>query len=411
MRKASLKQHRIHQGRWQLFPVLTVNRRPDPRIVLVNGESIKSSSPGGGKFYLDYRDDTGRRVRRPCGAAPREALDAWQLQVGILNGKAEKSETDLDAPEIRKTIHSAIEQFLNEVKATKAESTYDAYADDAVWFKAKLGKHYVDQVGRPDILRVLGAGREEELAQRTINRRVLVGLMALRNADATIQLKKGDWPKAPEQDVEVYNPGEIKDFFKACTDDERILFQVYLCSGFRNREVATLTRESIYPHTSRLGVKARLQYGFKPKNYECREVRIPEPLMKELVLHIKEVKGNLVFPTKPHPKRPNYGGDKPDAHHLELCKEIAYRAGLNCGHCASASGKKRCAKGPYCEHWFLHKWRHTFATNMLRSGLDIKTLQTLLGHKNLSTTEKYLKALAIDEISDKIEMSTLAAYL
>ena len=96
MRKASLKQHRINQGRWQLFPVLTVNRRPDPRIVLVNGESIKSSSPAGGKFYLDYRDDTGRRIRRPCGVAPREALDAWQLQVGILNGKAEKPETDLD---------------------------------------------------------------------------------------------------------------------------------------------------------------------------------------------------------------------------------------------------------------------------------------------------------------------------
>lgn len=411
MRKASLKQHRIHGGRWQLFPVLTVNGRPDPRVVLVNGESVKSSSPGGGKFYLDYRDDTGRRVRRSCGVAPREALDAWQLQVGILNGQAEAPEDDLDVPEIKRTIQSAIEQFLLQVKATKAEATYDAYVDDAAWFAAKVGKRYVDQVGRAEILKVLGAGRDEDLAQRTINRRVLVGLMALRNADATIQLKKGDWPKAPEQEVEVYSPEQIKKFFEACADDERILFKVYLCSGFRNREVATLTKESVYPHTNRLGVKARLQYGFKPKNYECREVRIPEPLMKELAQHIKKVKGNLVFPTKHHPKRPNYGGDKPDAHHLELCKEIAYRAGLNCGHCVSPSGKKRCAKGPYCERWYLHKWRHTFATNMLRSGLDIKTLQVLLGHKNLATTEKYLKALSIDEISDKIEMSTLAALL
>ena len=41
----------------------------------------------------------------------------------------------------------------------------------------------------------------------------------------------------------------------------------------------------------------------------------------------------------------------------------------------------------------LYKWWHTFATQMLQSGVDIKTLQTLLGHKNIATTEKYLKSL------------------
>ena len=37
-----------------------------------------------------------------------------------------------------------------------------------------------------------------------------------------------------------------------------------------------------------------------------------------------------------------------------------------------------------------HKWRHTFATNYIRLGGDTATLQKLLGHNNLSTTEKYL---------------------
>jgi len=48
---------------------------------------------------------------------------------------------------------------------------------------------------------------------------------------------------------------------------------------------------------------------------------------------------------------------------------------------------------------------------MLQSGVDIKTLQTLLAHKNLATTEIYLKALRLVDVQVKIESSSLAAYL
>ncbi len=64
MRKASLKQHRTHGGRWQLLPVLVVNGRPDPRTVLIGENPIFGKDPGGGKFYLDYRNEQGKRVRQ-----------------------------------------------------------------------------------------------------------------------------------------------------------------------------------------------------------------------------------------------------------------------------------------------------------------------------------------------------------
>ena len=38
----------------------------------------------------------------------------------------------------------------------------------------------------------------------------------------------------------------------------------------------------------------------------------------------------------------------------------------------------------------VHTLRHTFATRMLESGVDIYTLKELLGHSSVSVTEGYL---------------------
>jgi integrase len=38
----------------------------------------------------------------------------------------------------------------------------------------------------------------------------------------------------------------------------------------------------------------------------------------------------------------------------------------------------------------LHKFRHTYATRLLESNVDIVTVQKLMGHSDLDTTRQYL---------------------
>jgi integrase/recombinase XerD len=423
----NLKQYRKLNGKWQFVPVARdANGDPDPRLILLNGHTVNSK---GGTFYLDYKEN-GTRRQTVVGTSAREARDAWRRKLAILKGEIE-SDPDTDgAPEAGQTIDEAIASFLTEVEATKGIRTFRQYRAELEWFRRNCRKRYVAELDRSDAMRLFVVGRKEivdgkPLNQKTINRRVIIMLNAMRGQGAVIEMKKGDWPKTIDKKIEIYQPEELKAFFAACNPDERLIFQVFLCTGFREREVATLTWSDIHWKEGKLGVSAKPDLGFTPKSYEERTVPVPMSLIAILRDRKKTSNSQLVFPTLPHPTRPDYGtGDKPDGRLLIMCKEIAFRAGLNCGHCkgeytvyarskgvpAKVKRAYKCDKSPRCQNWYLHKFRHTFATNILQS-VDIRSLQVMLGHKNIATTEKYLKSLRLDQLRERIESSALAAYV
>jgi len=48
-------------------------------------------------------------------------------------------------------------------------------------------------------------------------------------------MKRGDRPKTIHKKVEVYEPEELKPLFAVCKPEDRLIFQVFLCIGFRER--------------------------------------------------------------------------------------------------------------------------------------------------------------------------------
>jgi len=360
-----------------------------------------------GSYYLEWYEH-GKRHRQAVAdfatvaeAARLKAIEVEALKAGVMSRPAQPAANDPNGI----TLAAAVDQYLAMVQAQRSHRTYISYR---YTLKELLVPSYkkasVDDVAREDILAFMTRCYELGLGHRTVYDKLVVVLQFFKRHGKSGLVASSDWPKYVEKIRPIYEPEEIQSMLTHAIGDEAIFLKFMLGSGFRDQEAQHVCWRDLDFRNSHVRVTAKALWDFRPKNWEERVVPLPSALIDQL-RRLKETRNalpaQLVFPNK----RGN-----PNSENDTIVKRVADRAKLNCGQCVTKHGNK-CAEGPYCQHFFLHKFRHTFATEHLRHGVDIRTLQTWMGHRDIKSTMVYLKGVQSKDALAKVNAGALAAYV
>ena len=168
--------------------------------------------------------------------------------------------------------------------------------------------------------------------------------------------------KVPKRLPVVLSRQDVRALFAACTTlrGRTVLMTTY-AAGLRVSEVCALQVGDIESAPDRMCIKVR-----QGKGGQDRYTLLSPRLLELLRLYYRAHRpGSWLFSNK--------RGDGPmaDQNAQRLYYATCDRAGLK-----AAAG--------------IHTLRHSFATHLLESGVDLHTIQRLLGHGHISTTMRYL---------------------
>ncbi len=169
-------------------------------------------------------------------------------------------------------------------------------------------------------------------------------------------------PKAEKKLPVVLSREEVKALLGALENPRhRLLASLLYATGLRVSECAALK-------VADLDLSERVGWVRKGKGAKDRLFVLPESLREALQKHLRRHESPWLFP----------GHNGNHIHPSAIQKTI------------SAAARKASIPKPVTPHTL----RHSFATHLLEAGTDIRKIQELLGHANLSTTQRYTQVSA-----------------
>jgi len=327
----------------------------------------------------------------PAGENASEALAARERMEDKLTAKASaKAAGMLLPPEDpgRVSLAAKAREFIRDAEQRGAMVAADVNRLVTTEFLRIVKKTYGDEIRREDLFDFHAALRKRGCADRTIaNKHARVtSFLRFAGVDQTILPLP---PRYDETLPTIYASEEIADILAAADPYMHLVIGIALKCGLREREIMHLEWPDIHRRERVLRVSSKPRYGFRVKDSEERDLPIPADLLEELERrHKAHTEVALALGTR---------NGKPNRKLLRTLKRLARQAKLNCGECDGCKARAR-----ECQQWTLHKFRRTYCTTLLRSGLDLRTVQAYMGHADLASTMRYLRPASSAEAQAKI---------
>jgi integrase/recombinase XerD len=349
-------------------------------------------SPGT-SFQIRYKDNDGRRVWKTLSATtyPEAVIQAKERELELFRRDSENykisqrgitriepkpsfveavAEPPTPKVVVRDSLGAAIDAYLAKIKVMGQGTTLSCYTN-------LLKQFYVSATKSGTVARTIKSINEQDLVDFYSYLEKLGNSEVTRHCKLTIvqcvlRANKNHAALSTGYETKVvvsYRPDEIHRLFAVATDAEKLLFSFFLATGGREKEVACACWDQI--DFVRRSFTIRQNPGFRTKTKKSRVIPLPAYLVELLKARMLSSKGSLLFPRK--------DGKPDDAMRAKLAK-LHERAGM--------------PRGPG-----LHKWRKTYATQLHRSGTDARSIQRLLGHASLLTTQRYIEC--DEDLSDR----------
>jgi site-specific recombinase XerD len=235
----------------------------------------------------------------------------------------------------------------------------------------------------------------------------------MKNDVQTLSPEKIELPKNPQRQVEFLAHDELERLFSATAQEKEELprlrdtaiLQTLFSTGLRVSELAGLRRDNINLE--------RREFTVRGKGSKLRLVFLSDAAAQDIKRYLEKRKDNSKALFIGHSTIGRVS-DKPEktdeksvaARQKRMEKEIQSQSAVSLplgGRARegvrSLSGltprqiqriiKKYCRLAGIVKKVTPHTLRHSFATDLLQNGADIRSVQTLLGHSSITTTQIY----------------------
>jgi integrase/recombinase XerD len=371
------------------YPRVPVDFDRNGRPVPVKGEITNYYIRIAGKFI-----DAGENL---TSAVSRMRTEQDNLRDGVPRNEVfARPVAKPENPSGRIRLVDAVAEYKSELRTLdKSKATKRAYNNTLDSFVESYRKTFIDEIERKDILTYIDWMRENldvrvaGSQNRTLrNRLVYLGTFLGKHG---IQLKKSgsqqakdddgllfrsDIPKNMKQKPKKFDQSTIAALLEKANDDETDYLEFLLWSGFRDEEVQYLLFSDFNFRNSTVMVQAKPRYGWKPKDWEEREITLPSPVMQRMKERMgrmrmyedgmrKAGENDLVFTSSV---------GRPDAHLIDMLHAVAKKAGMN------LRGKRA-----------GHAFRKTAGSRVAKAE-GLPAAMEFLGHSDIKTTALYLAA-------------------